>query len=408
MKKGVFILLSIVFCSALFGEQCIVDGIYYDIDFRSEATVIAGQEKYKGDITIPASFYTTEGHYCVVRKIGSYAFQNCTDLTSVSIPSTIYSIGQSSFSGCGKVSTIYVPSSVSIINSIAFGSVNNVAFSGTGRDATSTSPWAAKCVNGNVAGHFVYRNDTLFGCYADAEGEIEIPKKYTIIHNKAFYLCDSITSVILPSSVLRIEAEAFKDCKNLTSITMGDSIKYIGHKSFANCKLLTSILFSNSLQVIGDEAFLNCKSIKALEFPTSILQIQTSAFENCTGISSLNIPNSITSIQNTAFASCEKLYDVTVEWNEEKQLPRLGLRVFSYIAGGMGPSNATLHVPVGTKSIYAAADQWKDFGVIAEYEPTALPKTKTIETQTTKVLRNGQVVLINANSHFSILGHEIR
>ena len=73
------------------------------------------------------------------------------------------------------------------------------------------------------------------------------------------------------------------------------------------------------------------------------------------------IPNSVTSIGEYAFATCSGLTSVTSA-NPDPSKITLGSSVFY----NFPTSSCSLYVPIGSKSAYAAADQWKDFGNIEE------------------------------------------
>ncbi len=47
-----------------------------------------------------------------------------------------------------------------------------------------------------------------------------------------------------------------------------------------------------------------------------------------------------------------------------------------YEEGVFYPPHVTLHVPVGSRELYAAADGWKDFGEIVEYDPAEIEATE--------------------------------
>ena len=60
-----------------------------------------------------------------VTSIGNYAFQRCTNLTSVIIPNSVTSIGNYAFAGCTSLKSITIPSSVTSVSDNAFqGSLN--------------------------------------------------------------------------------------------------------------------------------------------------------------------------------------------------------------------------------------------------------------------------------------------
>ena len=55
-----------------------------------------------------------------VTSIDSYAFNNCTTLTSIVIPNSVISIGYGSFYNCTSLTSIVIPNSVISIGSSAF------------------------------------------------------------------------------------------------------------------------------------------------------------------------------------------------------------------------------------------------------------------------------------------------
>lgn len=61
-----------------------------------------------------------------LQSIGIGAFCNCTSLTNVDIPSGVTSIGDDAFADCTKLSSITIPSSVVSIGDNAFGGCNNL------------------------------------------------------------------------------------------------------------------------------------------------------------------------------------------------------------------------------------------------------------------------------------------
>ena len=74
-----------------------IDGIYYDFNAETQtATVINGNNKYTGEVSIPESVEYGNDIYHVT-SIGSSAFAGCSGLTSVTLPDNIVSIGTNAF-----------------------------------------------------------------------------------------------------------------------------------------------------------------------------------------------------------------------------------------------------------------------------------------------------------------------
>ena len=70
--------------------------------------------KYAGNVVIPESA-VYKGISYPVTSIGSMAFNNCSDLTSVTIPNTVTSIDDSAFRYCTSLTSVTIPSSVTSI-----------------------------------------------------------------------------------------------------------------------------------------------------------------------------------------------------------------------------------------------------------------------------------------------------
>ncbi len=61
-----------------------------------------------------------------ITRIGDYAFEGCTSLTSITIPNSVTSIGDSAFEGCTGLTSITIPNSVTSIGDSAFEYCNNL------------------------------------------------------------------------------------------------------------------------------------------------------------------------------------------------------------------------------------------------------------------------------------------
>ncbi len=98
-------LLAVVLLATLASSAAVkIDGIYYSFDSSSNTATVTNSSSYtpkdySGDVVIPQEV-SYDGKTYTVTKIGSYAFEYCTGLTSVKFPETLTSIGVRAFSGC--------------------------------------------------------------------------------------------------------------------------------------------------------------------------------------------------------------------------------------------------------------------------------------------------------------------
>ena len=96
-------------------------GINYELDAETkQATVIKKSSgKYSGKLVIPEAVEDGATVYSVT-GIGSYAFDECYALTSVTIPNSVTSIGDYAFNGCDGLTSVTIGNSVKHIGSYAF------------------------------------------------------------------------------------------------------------------------------------------------------------------------------------------------------------------------------------------------------------------------------------------------
>ena len=169
------------------------------------------------------------------RLIGSYAFDYCTGLTSVTIPNSVTSIGSEAFCEC------------------------------TGLTEVNISDLSAWC----KIDFSYYRANPLF--YAEKLNlngteikDLVIPNDITEIKNYVFSDCTGLISVTIPNSVTSIGFSAFYYCTGLTSVTIPNSVTSIGDEAFCECSNLTSVSIGNSVTSIGNEAFNYCWNLDTI------------------------------------------------------------------------------------------------------------------------------------------------
>lgn len=191
-----------------------------------------------------------------------------------------------------------------------------------------------KSVHEAIALTITSDNRSLVGYTGKDREELVIPEyvedngtlyRVTSIGDKAFYGCNNLVAVTLPSSVTSIGAEAFYRCKNLASINIPNSVTYIGIKAFRFCESLTSITIPDSITKILEETFSDCIRLTSVTLPASVTFIGEGAFAWCERLLSINIPSYVTSIGAYAFIGCTAL----ISANITASVTSIGTRAFS-------------------------------------------------------------------------------
>ena len=244
--------------------------------------------------------------------IGAKAFENCANLTKITLPETVKTIGTRAFYGCTGITEITIPESVSSIGTQIFYKASNLAtvyYNGTYGSETNqflNLSHITKIVFGGskVPDYICYNNTTL--------QTIEILDSVTSIGWYAFYHCTGLTSIVIPDSVTSIGWYVFDGCTGLTSIVIPDSVETIGEYAFAYCSNLSEITIGESLRAIGNYAFSRCTGLTSIVIPDSVTSISGSAFSRCTGLTSIVIPDSVTSIGSQAFYGCTDLTSIVI------------------------------------------------------------------------------------------------
>ena len=259
------------------------DGIWYNLNSEDNtAEVVASQgAQYSGDISIPSSIYNYKSY--IVTSIGESAFEGCTGLTSIIIPSSMKSIEKRAFSCCSGLTSVHI-SDLATWCEINFYNIDS---------------------NPLIYAHHLY----IDGIEVT---KLVIPDGVTSISNLAFYFCSGLTSVSITDGVTSIGIAAFGDCVGLTSVTISGSVTDFGNSAFQNCNRLTSVTILNGVTSIGNNAFRGCSSLTSVSIPDGVTSIGRSAFSYCSGLTSVNIPSSVTSIGDDAFFMCSRLASVNI------------------------------------------------------------------------------------------------
>ena len=186
-----------------------------------------------------------------VKEIGENAFSGFTELSAITLPSTLTTIGNYAFYQCSGLTSIVIPDSVTSIG-----------------------------------------NNAFWRCYGLTR--INIPNSITKISQSTFSSCSGLTRITIPDSVTNIEGAAFWNC-SLYSLNIPDSVKTIGNNAFSNNKF-EDFTIGSGVTSIGSYAFtknsgyLGDITIKAPTPPSISLDEYSRPFGNKTGYLRFFVP----------------------------------------------------------------------------------------------------------------------
>ena len=321
------------------------DGILY----ISGYVVDSNPEKVNGDIVIKNG--TTDICY--------YAFGNCHNMKSVSIPNSVVNINERAFYDCIGLKTVELNNVVSIeseaffncynLESCTFGNkmkkIEDRAFAYTNL-TTVTIPASVEKIGENV---FLYNFslkeitvDSNNSAYSSLDGVLynkaktelikypenkdteifSIPGTVKTIKDDAFYGAD-FSEISIPASVKEYEGTVFGGCGWLKEINVDSSNAVYSSDSgvFYNkdkselIKIPQSMeaetyTIASTVKTIREYAGIYCSDIQNLIMSKNVEKIGYKAFYNCNGLKTVEL-NNVVSIESEAFESCYNLESCT-------------------------------------------------------------------------------------------------
>ena len=265
MKRFVALLLILTLATLTLAGCASTDGMEF-LQTESGYMLI----RYTGDedeITIPNTYNGKS-----VIAIGGSTFENCTSLTSVTIPESIQSIGSAAFKGCKNLTEVTLSEGLVRIDAQAF------------MDCSALT-------------------------------SIAIPDTVTAIAASAFEKCTALADISLGKGLEVLTPSAFSDCSAIASISINEENRlfraenntlFSGTTLVLGCK--NTNLASCNVTTIGDYAFSGCVDIPTnggtLTIPNSVKHIGNHAFARCTEVQKVVLPQGLKTLGGYAFDVC--------------------------------------------------------------------------------------------------------
>ena len=342
----------------------------------------------KGAVIIPDLWRLNKNvPHLPVTEIAEKAFNNCVNITSVSIGDNVNVIGDSAFSYCTNVTSVIIGNNAKEISDWAFHNTRITSINlpngliSIGMDAFSQTKLTSVTIPDSVeviGEAAFYELESLKSVVISKDSNLQT------IGVSAFQKT-GITNILIPASVTRIEFGAFMNCSNLTNITLPAGLTYLGGNAFENCSKLTSINIPDGLPIIYDWTFKRT-NLQSVTIPGSVKSIGQGAFSIISGltsvyisegveiideyafeqigITSITLPESMNTIHSGAFFSCTKLSSVTILAEDPPKLIQLGKQNPGNPRPNWFDGNATnrlFYVPDNSVEAYKTASLWSNY-----------------------------------------------
>ncbi len=340
-------------CSAIVSAditaESISDYAFYDCSAIVSADITA---ESIGDYAFKESATKNEATLKIVANtIGEGAFSGCSKMTKATLGESLTSIGGSAFSGCTSLEGITIPNSIESIGSYAFEKCSAMTYAKIG------------------SGLKAIQDHTFYSC--SSLSSINIPKNVSKIGDYAFDGCKSLADVYIEDREDELSlgsngsSPLFSGCP-LKTVYIGGNIAYLtssdnGYSPFYRNTSLEKVIITDKETEISENEFYGCTGLKYISMGDGIEKIGDWAFSGCSSLDFFHVGSNVKTIGKEAFSDCTAMTKLITT---APVPPTCGSQALDDI------NKWTCKLFVNKESIdqYKAAEQWKEFFFISEYD----------------------------------------
>ena len=278
-------------------------------------------------------------------SIGESAFQECSNLTEISLSDKLSTIGTGVFGRCTRLESVTIPKSVTSIGYNAFAGCTNlksVIISEGLLEIQDMAFYGCTSLKSIILPNSLNKlSSSVFSGCSSLESLNIPPKVRTISSAQSFNNCLNLKTIIIEDSPDTLFFEVFsprsdskpkwfpdspldslyigrnikyefyasgyryyspfREFETLRAVKFGDNVSYLSDNYLKGCKNLKSVYLSKNISSIGNSAFYGCNNLQSIEFGSKLETIGIDAFCECTSLKKIVIPSNVTSIGACAF-----------------------------------------------------------------------------------------------------------
>ena len=334
--------------------------------FKDNATITS--------VTLPPSLIS----------IGASAFYNCKNLQTISLNDGLEFIGEKAFAHDSLVTgTLTIPSSVTSIGTSAFYNFSKI-------EKIDVLPQMPPAIGASIFTALAPQVSIWIPCntydlYAKAWKAYE-----SIFVDQCLFSDGTYTYQVLPEDDSKVAVKSLVN-NEIQNISFNEEVtnpynkqtyvvSTIADSCFMNNATITSVVLPNSIVSIGKFAFFNCKKLQSISLNEGLKTIGARSFAHDSLVTgTLTIPSSVSLIETRAFYNFLKIEKIEVL---AETPPAIDSLVFSAL-----PNNATIIIPCGFLNLYQNANYWKDLSskFVSACKPLTLKKGEELTQEDTIV-----------------------
>lgn len=249
-------------------------------------------------------------------NLGGDTFYNCFNLKKVNIPMNVKFMGNNPFAGCPKLDLVNESNNFNFVDGVLY----NKDFS-----------------------------KLIYCSIKQAKGNYHINESTKIVGKHSFYLCDELTEITIPKSVIKLENNPFSGCSKLDLVNNSDyyhivdkviydkdkksvigclnsintdelillDVDRICRNSFWNCKGIKKIVLPKTLKTIGYNPFVGCSNIEFVSESSNYEVFNNALYTESRrrlvcypakyAVGNIHLPDEVITLERGAFSGCNKL-----------------------------------------------------------------------------------------------------